>query len=805
MRSRLGALAVVAAVALLGIAAYGRPIDDPNPVASVGSSGSPVAGIRQPPTNAAESQPMVEDAATATSRATGVPARSPKTTAYSTERYISTPCHPGDVAPWISDQFVQWSAEGDQVLFTHGAVLYALIDDGAWLREVARGYVAPPRGRTDVIGTMMAFDISPDGKQVAYSTCEYSMEDTGRAVTDQEWNAVIERHHYQIAVAAIDRTRPQRLTNYIGFDNYPAWSPDGERIAYLSGGDPIYGQNSAWLMTMAADGSDPGGIVNGFESLALRPPRWSPGGTHLAFAGDDGESGLSIYTVRADGTDLRRLAATLSVPEWSPDGERIAFAKADGPKVAIYTIAADGTDERRVTTVPEVGWGSRRRPMVYIRTIEWSPDGSKILFVENRKLVGGYCGSPTTYGIYVVGADGSGLVGLGMSEPQAYQSRVFWYGAAAWSPDGSRIAVSAEGHSDYRHLYGCDYTMYAAVDGAPRPLVLFTMAADGTDVEVLALTDKDGSLVGTWTSYDDVAGNVAACSEGLVVAEPEANPGLVRDCETLIRLRDALFARPTTNWWAAVPIENWMGVSVEGSPARVTGLTLGGMGMGGIIPSLLGELSELRVLDLSRSKLGRAIPSGLGGLKKLERLDLSDNELWGAIPAELDGLTNLEQLDLSGNRLTVVIPMELEQLTSLKELDLSGNELVGCISAGLRAIESNDLEDLSLPDCEAVESDGEVSKPTVAAAVEQAAGDPSPARTRSLDSGSTAGIQQEASDTSGPSGEPQQARDSGADPGEDVQQRATERQTLWWPLLTMPLALAMAVILRMVLRGRRRS
>ena len=101
---------------------------------------------------------------------------------------------------------------------------------------------------------------------------------------------------------------------------------------------------------------------------------------------------------------------------------------------------------------------------------------------------------------------------------------MYWYGAAAWSPDGSRIAVSAEGDSDGRKAFDCDYTMYAAVDGAPRPLILFRMAADGTDVEVLALTDEDGKLVGTWTSYADVAGNVAACSEGTVVKVCSAMP-----------------------------------------------------------------------------------------------------------------------------------------------------------------------------------------------------------------------------------------------------------------------------------------
>ena len=233
-------------------------------------------------------------------------------------QYVITPCHPEYVASWMGDQFVRWSPEGDRVLFTQGAVLYAVSEDGAWLKEIARGEATPPPGRRDVIGTMVAFDISPDGKHVAYSTCEYPKGDLGGLRGGLTWKEIVELHHYQIAVAGIDGTRPRQLTNYGGFDNYPAWSPDGERIAYLSGGDPIFGPNRARLMTMAADGSGPGGVVTGFESLALRPPAWSPDGTRLAFAGDDGKSGLSIFTVRATAPTCDGWRRRLACPRGRP-------------------------------------------------------------------------------------------------------------------------------------------------------------------------------------------------------------------------------------------------------------------------------------------------------------------------------------------------------------------------------------------------------------------------------------------------------------------------------------------------------
>ena len=79
----------------------------------------------------------------------------------------------------------------------------------------------------------------------------------------------------------------------------------------------------------------------------------------------------------------------------------------------------------------------------------------------------------------MVGTDGSGLVGLGISEPSVYL-----YAAAAWSPDGTRIAILADAEHEYQRAFSCDYTELTMED-IPRRVILFTMAPDGTDVRVL--------------------------------------------------------------------------------------------------------------------------------------------------------------------------------------------------------------------------------------------------------------------------------------------------------------------------------
>ena len=487
-RGKVFVPAVLAAIFLVLVACE-RPAGDTRPVVTPELSDRLTAEAQEQSTEAAESQPTVVVPPGATPQAAGASTRMPTWDRDSIPiEYVGTPCHPEIILepiPWLSDQFVQWRPEGDEVLFTQGAELSAVRADGGLAREVASGAVrGAVRGaevsvRRGAIGRMMAFDIAPDGKQVAYSTCEYPKGDFGEAAERLGWREAMNRHRYQIVAASIDGGAPQQLTEDIGFANYPSWSPDGERIAFLAGGDPLFLLNEVSLMTMAADGSDQRVIVDRFNSLALRPPVWSPDGTHLAFASGDGESVLWIYTVRADGSYLRGLTDTLSGPAWSPDGQRIAFTKADGRTVAIYTMAADGTDERRVTTIPEVVWDPDTPDRVYIRTLEWSPDGSKILFIENRELAENDCSSPTKQGVYVVGTDGSGLVGLGISEPSVYL-----YAAAAWSPDGTRIAILADAEHEYQRAFSCDYTELTMED-IPRRVILFTMAPDGTDVRVL--------------------------------------------------------------------------------------------------------------------------------------------------------------------------------------------------------------------------------------------------------------------------------------------------------------------------------
>ena len=572
--------------------------------------------------------------------------------------------------------------------------------DGSRLWPVV---VPAPKG----VGPMTAFDITPDGARIVYSTCDYPKGQPGVAAAAGE-QLDMGDYGYELAVATIDGGEVQRLTTNGSFDNYPAWSPDGSQIAYVSSSSDLASvRRSSRLHVMQSDGTGRQSLWGGLDAVATDPPAWSPDGRWVAVAGVSDTGGrLALHLVSIEsGQEFVRLSDAVSGAwSWSPDGQRLAFAKREGARLALYTVAADGTDAQRVTRIEgwRSWWPSGTTPDIHrtwVDTVAWSPDGSKILYSCN--------------GICVVTPDGSPVSQAPLPG-----------NLAAWSPDGSRIVTISTGDPNPNRR--------------DNP-VISTMAPDGSDLRVL-VQEAVGGLVLAQFDYADVTAAQAACAAGLVVDAPAENPRLVRDCETLLGLRNALFPNTLVNWGPGTPIAQWVGVTVDGAPPRVTGLLLRGgsyaglrlklgtlppelgqltalrtLDLGaapsdglsgpiplelgqlanlevlalssrnitGVIPPELGQLTQLRRLTLTYSQITGRIPSALSQLESLTQLNLGDSQLTGAIPAELGQLSNLEALLLGGNQLTGAIPSALGQLESLIELNLGGDQLTGAIPAEL--------------------------------------------------------------------------------------------------------------------------
>jgi Tol biopolymer transport system component len=163
----------------------------------------------------------------------------------------------------------------------------------------------------------------------------------------------------QIVIMAPDGSGVRRVTpNGEGNYHFPAWSPDGTRLVLrvatpTSKGLAILDVASGRLTPLTSGGGTDDNL-----------PKWSPNGTEIVFTSDrDGD--YDLYTIRPDGTALRRLTNTPgndAHAAWSPDGRWIAFSSARGgfkdeaprggggqPATDIFVMRPDGTDVRRLT------------------------------------------------------------------------------------------------------------------------------------------------------------------------------------------------------------------------------------------------------------------------------------------------------------------------------------------------------------------------------------------------------------------------------------------------------------------------
>ena len=206
-----------------------------------------------------------------------------------------------------------------------------------------------------------------------------------------------------------------------------------------------------------------------------------------------------------------------------------------------------------------------------------------------------------------------------------------------------------------------------------------TPTVAGTGMITVMATNTAGTA--TWT----MAWTVTALPPE---PEPEPDPDLDLNADREILLAaQYVLDEGGLGWNARTPVDEWVGVWVDGSPKRVAGLSLyrGLTGeLSGEIPASLGGLSELKHLGLSGGLSGK-IPASLGRLSKLEDLSLGGNDLSGEIPASLGNLSDLYSLSLRYNDLDGEIPAWFGNLPKLHFLDIDGSGLDGCLPSALRS------------------------------------------------------------------------------------------------------------------------
>jgi tricorn protease len=172
--------------------------------------------------------------------------------------------------------------------------------------------------------------------------------------------------------APVEKGTTRNLTRSPGaHDKWPAWSPDGSKVAYLSDAS---GEEE--LYTVAQDGSVPAEKITSGGHAFRYDPKWSPDNDHIAFSDKDGRLWMVSLKERATREIVHSTEGEIRDYQWSPGGGYLAFSMNESNGFsALYMWSMKEGKVRRVTS----GKFNENSPV-------WHPGGDYLYFLADHEF-----------------------------------------------------------------------------------------------------------------------------------------------------------------------------------------------------------------------------------------------------------------------------------------------------------------------------------------------------------------------------------------------------------------------------------